>query len=193
MNTRTSWSLSIRTYRSSQPTRRHIHRLTSISVLFALSFLVAVVVLTWYLYDSIYLRYVLLFMGVTSSTYAIRDACEQGLVSGKYQRKKDGCDCHLMAEQYNRGKPVSVVPICTISGAWRWKLMSQDNRQRTARCMCHPYCRRGQRYHTDSIYRLRTVVVLHSAHCYRTSNHYRSRLYPIYSPRTSRTIPTLCS
>lgn len=78
------------------------------SVLFALSFLVAVVVLMWYLYDSIYLRYVLLFMGVTSSTYAIRDACEQGLVSGKYQRKKDGCDCHLMAEQHNKGKPVSV-------------------------------------------------------------------------------------
>ena len=108
MNTRILWCLSIREYNTSTACLRiALAVLKTLSVLFALSFLVAVVVLTWYLYDSVYLRYVLLFMGVTSSTYAIRDACEQGLVSGKYQRKKDGCDCHLMAEQYNKGKPVS--------------------------------------------------------------------------------------
>lgn len=67
----------------------------------------AVLSLTWYLYDSIYLRYVLLFFGVASSTYAIRDAWEQGILSQK-TRGQVGCsDFEKMAEEYNKCLPVS--------------------------------------------------------------------------------------
>jgi hypothetical protein len=68
--------------------------------LVTLVFLIAIAI-TWYIYDSIFLRYIMLFMGVGSSTYAIWDVLTDGVISDE-----GGSDCAAMADWYNGSHPV---------------------------------------------------------------------------------------
>lgn len=70
-------------------------------VFVTLVFLVAIGI-TWYIFDSIFLRYIMLFMGVGSSTYAIWDVLTDGVIS-----EQGGSDCAAMADWYNSIGPVS--------------------------------------------------------------------------------------
>ena len=75
---------------------------TDISIIFVtLVFLVAIII-AWYICDSIFLRYIILFMGVGSSTYAIWDIVTDGVLSPG----DDGSDCSAMATYYNQLNPV---------------------------------------------------------------------------------------
>lgn len=69
-----------------------------------LVFLIAIAI-TWYIYDSIFLRYIMLFMGVGSSTYAIWDVLTDGVISDE-----GGSDCAAMADWYNGSHPVRSRP-----------------------------------------------------------------------------------
>lgn len=79
------------------------------SVLLATITLMLPVVLTWYLRDSLYLRYVLLFVGVGISTHAVYHVLIHGVLANRSM--EDGAqleksDFHLMADHYNRGRQV---------------------------------------------------------------------------------------
>jgi hypothetical protein len=54
----------------------------------------------WYIADSIALRYLILFFGVMSATYAIWDVWTDGVVNGD----EGGSDCAAMAELYNKSR-----------------------------------------------------------------------------------------
>jgi hypothetical protein len=107
---------------------------TDVRVIFVtLVFLVAIII-AWFLYDSIFLRYIMLFMGVGSSTYAIWDVLMDGMISKK-EDKRDGSDCAAMARYYNQLKPVSRIPQIARLEPERADSSSLDRGQRD---VCHP-------------------------------------------------------
>lgn len=87
---------------------KHAHPFPSI--FFVTGILLVAIAFGWYLYDSMYLRYVFLFMGVGSSTYAIWDVWSDGILRRSAQDSSSGSDdesdCTRMAQYYNNGKAV---------------------------------------------------------------------------------------
>jgi hypothetical protein len=66
-------------------------------------------VAAWFIYDSIFLRYIILFMGVGSSTYAIWDIITEGVIGYGKDEEEDPesrSDCEAMAIWYNSMNPV---------------------------------------------------------------------------------------
>lgn len=67
-------------------------------ILFIAIILLAILFVAWYFSDSIALRFIILFLGVMSSLYAIVDVWVDGVV----HKKDAGSDCRVFAEHYHR-------------------------------------------------------------------------------------------
>jgi hypothetical protein len=81
------------------------------SIIFVTGVFLVLIVTAWFIYDSIFLRYIILFMGVGSSTYAIWDIITDGVIGyGKDDEDdpENRSDCEAMAIWYN-----SMNPVCT--------------------------------------------------------------------------------
>ena len=63
-------------------------------------FIGVIIAISWFLYDSLYLRFVVLFLGVINSLYAIWDICLDGIKYGKSVVS----DCTEMARKFNNKK-----------------------------------------------------------------------------------------
>ena len=71
------------------------------------------IVIAWVLCDSIFLRYIILFMGVGSATYAIWDIITDGVIDHGGDGDDNKSDCAAMAKWYN-----SMGPVCLLAALW---------------------------------------------------------------------------
>lgn len=78
-------------------------------------FIGAIIATSWVLWDSMYLRFVILFLGVINALYAIWDVWLDGVKIGN----KACSDCTQMAKIYNRSRP-SHVSALTLMMSWFW-------------------------------------------------------------------------
>lgn len=67
-------------------------------------FIGAVIAVTWFLWDSLYLRFVVLFLGLINALYAIWDVHIDGIAYGKIASS----DCTAMAAEFNNKRKKEV-------------------------------------------------------------------------------------